>query len=275
MKARANYHTHTWRCGHATGTAREYVEAAIAHGFERIGFSEHMPIADADIDARMPYDQLHEYVAELRLLREEFGERIEIEIGLEAEWIPELRNYYEWLLGEAGIEYLALGQHYFTDCHLFDERAYYGPAQWKLISTYCITTPASYADYAHAVCDAVSSGFFRFVAHPDLLFYNDFPFGQEAEEASRQIISCAMDNDTPLEVNANGVRRGLVNFGEEERYLYPYHRFWAIASSMEAKCIVGSDCHAVSLLQDEYVDKAYALAQEWRLTLTELRGVRG
>ena len=39
-----NYHTHTYRCGHASGTEREYVEKAIELGFSELGFSEHAPM---------------------------------------------------------------------------------------------------------------------------------------------------------------------------------------------------------------------------------------
>ena len=36
----ANFHTHTARCNHATGTDREYVEAAIRAGVKSLGFSD-------------------------------------------------------------------------------------------------------------------------------------------------------------------------------------------------------------------------------------------
>ena len=39
----ANYHTHTKRCGHASGEDREYVEAAIQAGFQILGFADHCP----------------------------------------------------------------------------------------------------------------------------------------------------------------------------------------------------------------------------------------
>ena len=39
----ANYHTHTWRCRHADGTEREYVETAIEAGLKILGFSDHTP----------------------------------------------------------------------------------------------------------------------------------------------------------------------------------------------------------------------------------------
>lgn len=38
-----NYHTHTFRNHHAVGTEREYIEAAIAGGYQTLGFSEHAP----------------------------------------------------------------------------------------------------------------------------------------------------------------------------------------------------------------------------------------
>ncbi|MFR5796189.1 MAG: PHP domain-containing protein [Christensenellales bacterium] len=40
---KANYHTHTARCGHATGTDEDYVLAAIEQGFDELGFSDHVP----------------------------------------------------------------------------------------------------------------------------------------------------------------------------------------------------------------------------------------
>ena len=43
LKMEANYHTHTWRCRHASGTERDYIENAIDHGIRILGFSDHTP----------------------------------------------------------------------------------------------------------------------------------------------------------------------------------------------------------------------------------------
>ena len=40
----ANYHTHTFRCHHANGTEREYIEQAIERGLHTLGFSDHAPM---------------------------------------------------------------------------------------------------------------------------------------------------------------------------------------------------------------------------------------
>lgn len=61
----ANYHTHTWRCRHADGTEREYVERAIEGGLKILGFSDHSPYPfpdGYDSGMRMRLDQVEGYV---------------------------------------------------------------------------------------------------------------------------------------------------------------------------------------------------------------------
>ena len=38
-----NLHAHTTRCGHASGTEREYLDRAVEAGLIRYGFSDHAP----------------------------------------------------------------------------------------------------------------------------------------------------------------------------------------------------------------------------------------
>ena len=61
----ANYHTHTPRCGHASGTEREYIERALEKGLSALGFSDHAPYFFEDghySNFRMYPDQAAEYV---------------------------------------------------------------------------------------------------------------------------------------------------------------------------------------------------------------------
>ena len=39
---KGNYHTHTFRCGHAIGKDEEYVLEALGMGFLELGFSDHI-----------------------------------------------------------------------------------------------------------------------------------------------------------------------------------------------------------------------------------------
>ena len=40
---KTNYHTHTARCFHASGSDEAYVESALKNGYQVLGFSDHSP----------------------------------------------------------------------------------------------------------------------------------------------------------------------------------------------------------------------------------------
>ena len=95
----ANYHTHTWRCRHADGTEREYVENAIAAGLKILGFSDHTPQVYPNgfvCPVKMLPEELEGYVDTILDLKREYKADIDILLGLEAEylytlWEPLLR----------------------------------------------------------------------------------------------------------------------------------------------------------------------------------------
>ena len=83
-----NYHSHTTRCHHAIGSERDYIEAALAAGLKVLGFSDHSPYIFHDghySSFRMRPEELAGYVSTLTALKEEYKDRIEVRIGLEAE----------------------------------------------------------------------------------------------------------------------------------------------------------------------------------------------
>ena len=58
-----NYHCHTKRCGHASGTDEEYVEAAIKAGYKVLGFSDHGPYSlYPHPGSHMDWSQLDDYI---------------------------------------------------------------------------------------------------------------------------------------------------------------------------------------------------------------------
>ena len=58
-----NYHSHTYRCKHATGEVVEFVKAASKAGLKIFGVTDHVPFPDDRwLDVRMPYEDLDDYV---------------------------------------------------------------------------------------------------------------------------------------------------------------------------------------------------------------------
>ncbi|MCF0230516.1 MAG: PHP domain-containing protein, partial [Parasporobacterium sp.] len=44
------YHIHTFRCNHAVGDDEDYVKAAIKAGYKVMGFSDHAPIEQTNVN---------------------------------------------------------------------------------------------------------------------------------------------------------------------------------------------------------------------------------
>ena len=104
---------HTPLCGHATGAPREYAQAALDAGLAGICFTDHMPMpAWYDAPWRMRRDQLAQYVADVQDAQAEFAGRLEVRLGLEADFHPGTERYVEEVLGAHPWDYVIGSVHY-------------------------------------------------------------------------------------------------------------------------------------------------------------------
>lgn len=230
MRLLYNYHTHTYRCGHANGKDKDYVINAIANGFKVLGFSDHVMLKGYDQPGiRGKYSQLKGYVKSIKKLKKEFSDQIEIHIGFECEYFPSLVGYYKKLLKEKGIEYLILGQHCFLNK--------YGEFQWYLGMD---NKYERVAMYVHDLIQGMSTGLFSYVAHPDFfvrLFKENDPV---IEKYAKMICQASLKYDVPLEMNLGGIRSWYLR---ENNLHYPCPQFWRIVGEMGAKTVIGIDAH--------------------------------
>ena len=219
----ANYHTHTPRCGHADGAERAYLDRALAGGFRVLGFSDHSPYFFEGGDRsriRMNPEELEGYVAALTELREEYRGRIELRIGLEAEYYPRLFPRLTDYLAQFPIEYLILGQH-----GLFNEQ--------EGIWTGTPTTEERLLDqYCGQTAEALDTGYFLYFAHPDILHFVGDPAVYDRH--MRRLCRKARDLGVPLEFN-------LLGFWERKQYPNPV--FWRIAAEEGCSAVLGCDAH--------------------------------
>lgn len=250
---KTNYHTHTMRCLHAQGEDIEYINEAINKGVHTLGFSDHGPYPDNRFGLRMPYSQLDEYINTIISLKKCFSNDINLKIGLEIEYDNRQLDYYKYLLDK--LDYLALGQHIFVDKNN------------QFINSYELKSTKDYIDYANSISEALDSKLFSFLAHPDLIFLNSFSFDEFSEKACNIIIEAAKRNNSILEFNTNGFRRGIHKFPDGERYQYPYKPFWDKVQKEGLRVLISSDCHNPTQVYDEYVEKAINMAKEWNLNI--------
>ena len=156
----ANFHTHTPRCHHAKGSEREYIEQAIANGFTTLGFSDHVPqpFKNSYVSTiRMALEELDDYVGPLRALQKEYADRIQILIGFEAEYYPDLFEELLEQLRKRAIDYLILGQHHAPE----EPTGFY--SGYPTEDEYRLET------YVNQVIEGMQTGVFSYLAHPDLL----------------------------------------------------------------------------------------------------------
>lgn len=99
----SNYHTHSQFCD-GKGSLREYVEYALSHGFEALGFSGHAPVPFPN-NFSIKESQYPDYCNEIRALKEEYAGRIDIRLGLEIDYIPGLLEDFAPLVEKGGLEY--------------------------------------------------------------------------------------------------------------------------------------------------------------------------
>ena len=247
---RANYHTHTWRCGHAKGTEREYVEAAVARGLEVLGFSDHTPYPFPWYHhsiLRMRCNQLQGYVDTVLKLREEYRGIIDIPLGVEAEYYPAYFSELRAMLADHGVEYMILGQHFLDN---------------EVYAHYCCKPTANEAileRYCRQSMDAMQTGMFSYFAHPDILRFT----GDDRIYRRHICRLCAEANGCgiPLELNLLGLEAGKH---------YPRRRFWEIAAEEGCQVILGCDTHNPAALADRASEEqAMDLIREFELELVD------
>ena len=247
----ANYHTHTSRCHHASGTEEEYIKKAIAEGLETLGFADHAPYVYPEgyvSHFKMTPDEAPDYYNTISALREKYRDKIEILIGYEAEYYPELwdATLEEWK--KYPPEYLILGQHYVgkeydpkNGMHTFAKPG--GAEKLKL--------------YVDTVIQGISTGAFTYIAHPDMVNYSGNPHVYD-EEMTRLILA-AKEREIPLEINLLGVA---------ENRLYPNEPFWKLCGALSADAIIGCDAHSPSRVAvKEEITAAYRIADKYGVNL--------
>lgn len=252
----ANWHSHTFRCKHAAGDVADYCAAARRAGLTTLGISDHSPTKDGRwAGVRMDYALMPDYIAAIDRAAAEYPD-IRLYKGLECEWVPAFgRGWFEEdLRGRYGLDYIALAPHSFT--------MEAGSDHWynSFLRAPGIDQKAWLGGYTRYLVEAIGTGLFDFVAHPDLIGCFCTAWTPDCDAAARDIVQAARDARMPLELNTSGFRKPWVTDDDgQERPQYPWLPFWRLAAEEGATVIVNTDAHAPDLIAAS-LDEAFALA---------------
>lgn len=242
MRQDFNYHTHTYRCGHASLDSDEsYVLSAIKAGFKILGMSDHAPYPDLYKDTdRMRFTQMEDYLGSMYYLKEKYKDQIDLKVGFEMEYFPEYDSFIDYL--KSRCEYLILGQHYptrFADIDYCHGAESVGPAEIE--------------KYGELIEKGIYSGKFLYVAHPDYIMGSQKSFDENCRKMSHRILMAAEATDTPIEVNIKLTKRKKVLIDGKLQYPYPLRDFWQIASQYKVRVLYGYDAHDSAILQNREI----------------------
>lgn len=247
----ANYHTHTWRCGHASGTEREYIETAIGAGTKILGFSDHTPYPFPNgygSRMRMRTDQIEDYVTTILSLKKEYEEDIEIHLGFETEYYPDCFPALLELYRPYPIEYLILGQHHAKN----EYDGWYNGAPTK--------DPYKLSFYVDQCIAAMDTGKFLYIAHPDLIHFT----GEDStyEQEMRRLLAAMKERHIPAEINFYGLM---------DHRNYPDPRFWRLAGETGVDVVFGNDAHMPEMNNLSLCEKqAEAMVSRYHLHHTQI-----
>lgn len=175
--------------------------------------------------------------------------------GFEIEYFHELDVYEKYL---EDLNFLIVGQHYIVK-------------DGELKSSFGLDSLEDIQIYSKTLVDAINTGYFNMIAHPDLCFYSIKKPTDEMYEALRPVIEACVEKDVALELNANGIRRaGLEeNCHDSSCYRYPRVKFLEMTKELNAKVHISSDSHNLDAFDDWAIERAIKLANDLELNIIE------
>lgn len=233
----SSYHNHNYLCRHAGGTVYDYVAMAEKKGLKVIGISDHGP--SKVYNDRMNYETF--YTEYLPQFNEVANFKIKVRKALEVEYNPLEIEELTFLRGK--VDYFILGQHYIK----VDEN-------YKMVHQEHLKD-SDYRIYRDTILEALNTGLFAILAHPDIVFFNSENISEFGLNCLENIIIEAKRLNIYLEINVNGLRRKGIG---KVKYRYPRQEYLDLLKKHQAKCIVSDDAHDPKYIVDSYTKAVYS-----------------
>ncbi len=149
-------HSHTPLCKHADGNPTEYAAVAQQRGLKGLIVTCHNPMPNGfSARVRMREDQFEEYVDLVATTREEWAGRVDVRLGLEADFFVGHESYLEKQLASADFQFVLGSVH--PQIPEFRHRYW----QEDLVEMQRI--------YFRLLAESAETGLFDSIAHPDLI----------------------------------------------------------------------------------------------------------
>jgi histidinol-phosphatase (PHP family) len=259
----SNFHSHCTFCD-GRSHPEDFIKFALARNFRAYGFSSHSPLP-FETFWNMSACDMTEYIAEITRLKEKYGERLEIYLGLEIDYLDETYNASISYFRSLPLDY-RIGSVHFIRQRLpiaeenmvcidgpFDEFAHAVDLHYRG-NVRLITE-----DFFRASMQMVETGGFEIVGHMDKIYQNGIHYpGFDINAAWYQ---------QPLEAYLDLIaEKGLIveintkNFVGKQQ-TFPHIETLSSLCKRRIPVMVNSDCHFPDLVNDGRV-QTFALLKK-------------
>jgi len=229
LSAVIDYHTHTKLCNHAKGEPRDYVLSAISKNLSEIGLSDHMPLpGDFDPDHRMKIEEFEIYRSWYREVVGEFGDKIKIRFGIEAEFIESEIDFISDFIRHGDFDYVIGSIHFIGEWNIASHKQ-----SWRWEEQ---DVNAVYESYYQIMKKLVSSGLFDVIGHFDMIKKFGHKANDDFEDLIREIFSMIKRNGLCVEINTSGLRHKVSE-------IYPSFKILELVKEYDIPVTLGSDAH--------------------------------
>ncbi|WP_053362963.1 histidinol-phosphatase [Bacillus sp. FJAT-27251] len=250
-------HTHHDRCGHARGKVEDYIKAAIERGLAVIGIADHSPFFSYKEDQAFPKiamgkSEFPQYIKEVQSLKEKYSSKIEVLLGIEADFFPEHVELYRSHFDKYPFDYVIGSVHQVEGKSIFNKKRWNGLSQQQKVKVK--------DTYYDLIDQSARSGLYQVLGHIDAMkgFYPEFSDIQT--KTVEKTLKTIGEEDIAIEINTSGKTKTVGGW-------YPADEILEMARHYGVMVTFGSDAHDPERVGDEFDEVAARLKQigfkEW------------
>jgi len=236
-------HSHTPLCKHATGQPEDYAKVAYARGLRGLTVTCHNPMPDGfAARVRMRVDQMDQYLDMVAHARALWADRLDIRLGLEADYFAGYESWLQRQLDSADFHYVLGSVH--PHLQEFKQRYWNGDPV------------GAQRTYFRLLADAAETGLFDSLAHPDLIKNLTAPYWEP--DRLMADICRALDRiattGVAMELNTSGANKTIAQMN-------PFPKMLMEMRAREIPVTIGADAHDPSRVGDRFELALELLAQ--------------
>ena len=227
-------HMHTPLCRHARGEPEEYAAQAEKRGLKGILVTCHNPLPDGIAQSsRMYPEDWPEYLRIIERAREAWAGRVDVRLGLEADYLPGLESFIEKQLASESFNHVLGSVH--PQLKIYQERYFHGDD---------VEFQKQYFDH---LAQASETKLYDTLSHPDLVknvapeFWNVDEMLPHIQRALDRIAKAG----TAMELNTSGLLKAIPEMNPAPEILREI-------SSRGIPIVIGADAHIPERVADNY-----------------------